>query len=821
MTVQVPVRIQTGAPVRIDGKEFSAGPVISGGRVFYDKEAGSQIVLSEIAQMRMALALRLRDAAPFNKLSASKRENLRIDLGTFTPEERRTGLIRALFVRKLDKVEPALHRSKKKVISAVIEKVCKVWKLHDDDRPSQRQVRAWYRIFVAAGRDIRALVPCNWAKGRRGPRYQKWQRDLLHDLINEKLVNHNPASFETVRLLANSRLKRAAAERGEEPSFPREKQTGVGTKLISRMLRERDKFEVMVETRNIREARRLAQSVQLGPQGDNVNHHWEVDHCLLDILVIDEDTKEIIGRPWLTAIIDRYSRCIVGFSLSFAPPSWASVMDALRIAIQPKDWILKALGGFANPWPCFSAPRHLTTDHGRDFKSNSMTQAGVALGFELHQAPPKKPWFKGKIERWFKTLQEQIVHTLPGTVLAKWENRKFFQAEDYAVLTIEEVNWIVAKWVIDIYHQDRHGKLGCTPAQMWERGLKDIPLLQQLPEDLIVPMMGLVIPRALRHGGIRYMGLRWDDEDWGLVRALLPDSANVQVRIDPMDLTYAYVFDEKAKKWVRGKLVEPVEARGRSLDAWVTIVRLSKRIAEDEQASREEALAKAFEEIDDYVAARIEDRLKGGAPKRFASFRKRTAWSRIQADKVTEDYKPPASHRVGLDYVQPKEPETAPFEEPPRSAPDEDVSPAQSSNNEESGSLAKKAARRRKRLTADEEVARDEAKWHAAQETAREVAKEAAEAVVIAPDPAPTQWQPEQPAPDASAAQTPPNKLGAEESEAKRPNRKRRAKKTAAETKPPPSPAVEASTANAPPQDDANDEDDDGDDVMPVGYGRD
>jgi putative transposase len=85
MNETVPVRIQTGAPVRIDGKEFSAGPVISGGRVLFDKEAGTQLVISEIAQMRMALDLRLRDNAPFEKLSSARRHALRIDWGTFTP----------------------------------------------------------------------------------------------------------------------------------------------------------------------------------------------------------------------------------------------------------------------------------------------------------------------------------------------------------------------------------------------------------------------------------------------------------------------------------------------------------------------------------------------------------------------------------------------------------------------------------------------------------------------------------------------------------------------------------------------------------------
>jgi hypothetical protein len=235
---------------------------------------------------------------------------------------------------------------------------------------------------AVAGLDLHDLVSaCHWAKGRHGPRYPDWEIDEVNRIINEKLLSHHPSSFKTARLLATEAVREVAVTRGEEPVLLGG--TGIGGKLISRILRERDKFEVMVETKNVREARRQAQSVQLGPQGDFVNNHWEVDHCLLDILVIDEETGKIAGRPWLTAIIDRYSRCIVGFSLSFAPPSWTSVMDALRIAVMPKDWLLADLGQINNSWDCFSVPRHLTTDHGRDFKSNSMIAASSALGFDL------------------------------------------------------------------------------------------------------------------------------------------------------------------------------------------------------------------------------------------------------------------------------------------------------------------------------------------------------------------------------------------------------------------------------------------------------
>jgi transposase InsO family protein len=683
MTVQVPIRIQTGAPVRIDGKEFSAGPVISGGRVFYDKEAGTQIVLSEVAQMRMALDLRLRDARPFDKLGAARRHALRIDWGTFTPEERRTALVRALFVRKLDKVAPANNRSKKKVISRIVAEIGRKWKIPEDRWPSPRQVRTWYRTFVTAGRDVRGLVPCTWAKGNREPRYTAdWVVDILNDTINKEIVTQTPASYRTTKLLAEQAIRDAAAQRGEAPPLLG-KANGIGGKLISRIVSARNKFEVMVGQCDVREARRQFHSVQLGPQGSEVNGKWEVDHTLLDVFVIDEETGQVAGRPWLTTIMDRYSRCIVGFSMSFAPPSWASVMDALRVAISRKEPYLAHYIGFKNAWNCYGVPGTLITDHGRDFKSDSMEEARHALGFRLRHVLPKKPWLKGKIERWFRTLEEEIVHVLPGTVFSRFEDRKFYNSEKYAVLTIHELNWIVAKWIIDVYHQRPHGKLGTSPANMWADGLKEIPLLREVPDDLLVPMMGLVVPRALRNGGIRFLGLRWDSEEFGEVRAYLPDSANVQVRIDPLDISTCYIFDERRKRWIEGKLIEPTEARGLNLNQWATVKRLKKMIQEQEGLEADEAIAEAIADLRAFVGEIKRSRGKNKAPNRLSRFMGETPWQRVRPDRRDPDHEPPKKHLIGIVRVKsPPLSPMGPFEDVRRKPRDPEWPPEEAETEE-------------------------------------------------------------------------------------------------------------------------------------------
>ena len=62
----------------------------------------------------------------------------------------------------------------------------------------------------------------------------------------------------------------------------------------------------------------------------------ELDHFLCDVHLICGETGVPLGRPWLTMAVDHYSGMVVGYHLTFAPPSAASVLAALRHAILPK-----------------------------------------------------------------------------------------------------------------------------------------------------------------------------------------------------------------------------------------------------------------------------------------------------------------------------------------------------------------------------------------------------------------------------------------------------------------------------------------------------
>ncbi len=93
-------------------------------------------------------------------------------------------------------------------------------------------------------------------------------------------------------------------------------------------------------------------------RADRPNALWQCDHTELDILVVAPGRRLL--RPWLTLVLDGYSRAITGYSLLIDAPSAMNTALALRQAIWRKD----------DPdWQICGIPDVLYVDHGSEFTS--------------------------------------------------------------------------------------------------------------------------------------------------------------------------------------------------------------------------------------------------------------------------------------------------------------------------------------------------------------------------------------------------------------------------------------------------------------------
>jgi transposase InsO family protein len=77
---------------------------------------------------------------------------------------------------------------------------------------------------------------------------------------------------------------------------------------------------------------------------------FQVDHTRADVIVVDEETREPIGGPWLTLAIDVFSGLVTGFYLTMDAPSRLSVSPCLLHSVFDKSAWLKDRG-IDGLWP--------------------------------------------------------------------------------------------------------------------------------------------------------------------------------------------------------------------------------------------------------------------------------------------------------------------------------------------------------------------------------------------------------------------------------------------------------------------------------------
>ncbi len=126
-------------------------------------------------------------------------------------------------------------------------------------------------------------------------------------------------------------------------------------------------------------------------------------HTPLDVWLLDEEGKP--AKPYLTAIEDDYSRMIVGYRLSFQPASALTTALTLRQAIWRKE----------DPrWSACGIPSVFYTDHGSDFTSHHMEQVAADIQMELVFSEKGVPRGRGKVERFFRSVDQLFLQDVPG-----------------------------------------------------------------------------------------------------------------------------------------------------------------------------------------------------------------------------------------------------------------------------------------------------------------------------------------------------------------------------------------------------------------------
>ena len=418
----------------------------------------------------------------------------------------------------------------KELFGPIIEQL---WnKIRQPERPpSFSTVMRWRAAFIASGRDIMSLVPNDGKKGNRTSRYSQEIVDLVTEVIEERYLSLERKTIQDVLDEATIRVRRENDLRPSSLRLPLPTR-----RLVTRLVEAIPAFEKYAGRYGRAAAMRKFRSVQGHRITTAPLNRAEIDHTPLDLMVLDDRTGLPLGRPFVTACIDDYSRCILGMLISFEPPSYLTVARCLRDAFLPKTWLQERYPRVSHSWGAHGVMRELVVDNGAEFHSDSLEAACWSLGIEIHYAPRRTGWFKAKIERFLGTMNRGIAHGTPGTTFSNVFEKDEYDPSKHAVVRLSVLQEMIRIWVADYYHQKPHRTLGISPASMWASSIR--------PEDVLVPddpvrldaILGRAEGRVLSHPGIELDGLFYNSPELTGLRMRHGDRLDVEIRIDDSDI---------------------------------------------------------------------------------------------------------------------------------------------------------------------------------------------------------------------------------------------------------------------------------------------
>ncbi|MEX3070455.1 Mu transposase C-terminal domain-containing protein [Vibrio alginolyticus] len=329
-------------------------------------------------------------------------------------------------------------------------------------------------------------------------------------------------------------------------------------------LRKHSEYEKILLRKGKSTADSTFRKVGQRPATTRVLERVEADHTRLDLFVIDERYGIPLGRPWLTLLFDTHTKSIIGFYLGFEPPSYLSVSLALENAILPKDYIKDLYPSVEGVWPCYGLPEHLIVDNGAEFNSRDFKIACKALKVKVKKNPTKKPWLKGSVERYFRTINNRLLSRIPGKSFTNIFERKDYDPLKNAVIDSLLLQEMIHIWIVDIYQNGKNGLENNIPNLSWVEAVNSsVPprpfngTREQLKFNLGKNHHVALDKNGVRLGTtIRYSSTRLA-RYFGNQTCSSRKSIKVHIKYDPSCLGRIYVLDEVKEEFFA---VEAVDA---------------------------------------------------------------------------------------------------------------------------------------------------------------------------------------------------------------------------------------------------------------------
>lgn len=284
----------------------------------------------------------------------------------------------------------------------------------------------------------------------------------------------------------------------------------------------------------------------------------EIDHTPVDLILVDDQHRKPIGKPWITVAIDIYSRMIVGYYLSLNAPSVTSVAMCISNTILPKDELLLKLDIDSN-WDVWGFPETIHVDNGADFRADAIKHAGLLHGINIEFRPVGQSNFGGHIERVIGTLMN-ITHEIPGTTFSNIQQKGEINPDKNASMTFSEFERFLITFITKIYHKRLHEGIKMSPEQLWDIGIFGdeapigLPPKPSDPQSVLIDFLPY-FKRTIQKNGINIEGLNYYDyvlrskiheidEETGKKKQFI-------CKRDPRNIKFIWFYDDNVQQYYK------------------------------------------------------------------------------------------------------------------------------------------------------------------------------------------------------------------------------------------------------------------------------
>lgn len=321
--------------------------------------------------------------------------------------------------------------------------------------------------------------------------YRKFGIDGLYPKIRSDKGKPRSLSDDVKEFIVSSKI-----------NSPKRSAKSIYQELIAKGYVDYDEISLSTVQRYISKSnlssKKLERVERLAFEFEFPNECWQSDISVGPYLNIDGKKH----KTYIIAMLDDSTRLII-HAEAFFNDNFFSLLSVFKKSVSKRG-----------------VPKKLFVDNGKVYKSNQMQFICASLGTILSFARPYSPESKGKIERWFKTLQDQWMNVI------NWN--------DFS--SLDELNASLSRYVEEEYNSKVHSSINEKPI---DKFIRHIDLIKFIPtkKEIDYTFLYRVTRKVKKDSTISIQNILFEVP-------LKYVGETINVRYDPTSIDKAYIFSD-------------------------------------------------------------------------------------------------------------------------------------------------------------------------------------------------------------------------------------------------------------------------------------